>query len=122
MIPSSEQTYQESQNDGIELILLLEKETYQIMKKKIQSLGGQAVSRKLSPARCPRCKQSMEGRVWHSFLGHLGLHGLADKYFEGDLKAAQRRLRRNGLAKQDPFEGNGAWPRYVPVQQPPLFE
>jgi hypothetical protein len=50
-----------------------------------------------------------------AWLGHLGLHGLADKYFDGDIKAAQTRLRRNGLARQDPAPWNGAWPKYKPV-------
>jgi len=85
------------------------------MKKRIQRLGGQAVIGKAVPDRCPRCGQSMQGRVWHSYLGHLGLHGLADKYFEGDIQAAQKRLRENGLAKQDPFPGNGAWKPYQPI-------
>lgn len=86
------------------------------MRKKIQRLGGQAVIGKAVPARCPRCGQSMQGRVYHSFLGHLGLHGLADKYFEGDLQATQRRLQENGRARQDPFPTNGAWKRYQPIQ------
>jgi hypothetical protein len=59
----------------------------------------------------------MEGRSYHSYLGHLGLHGLADKYFEGDVQAAQKRLRENGRARSDPFPGNGAWNRYVPILQ-----
>ena len=46
----------------------------------IQSLGGKAVIKKAAPATCPRCNQDMSGRSWHSFLGHLGLHGIADKY------------------------------------------
>ena len=45
----------------------------------------------------------------------LGLHGLANAYFGGDLVAAQRRLRENGLARQDPAPENGAWPDYRPV-------
>jgi hypothetical protein len=75
-------------------------------------LGGKAVATKTPPNRCPRCGRSMKGRVWHSYLGHLGLHGLADKYFDGDLKAAQRRLRNNGLARQDPVPCNHAMPKY----------
>jgi hypothetical protein len=59
----------------------------------------------------------MMGRTWHSYLGHLGLHGLADKYFDGDIEAAQRHLRCNSLARQDPACWNGAWPRYVPVTE-----
>ena len=92
------------------------------MKKSIQSLGGQAVISKSAPAICPRCNASMIGRSWHSFLGHLGLHGLANKYFNGDIHAAQKQLRENGLARQDPFPGNGAWQAYRPVQQPTLWE
>ena len=80
-------------------------------------LGGLAVKDKTPPATCPRCGQSMAGRTWHSYLGHLGLHGLANAYFGGDLGAAQERLRRNGLARQDPVPGNGAWPRYEPVME-----
>lgn len=78
-------------------------------------LGGQAVKEKQPPDVCPRCGQSMRGRSWHSYLGHLGLHGLADNHFGGDVAAAQKRLRDNGLARQDPFPGNGAFPTYVPV-------
>jgi hypothetical protein len=90
------------------------------MKNFVHALGGKSHIARAVPEICPRCGQSMAGRVYHSYLGHLGLHGLADKYFEGDLAAAQERLRRNGLARQDPFEGNGAWPRYQPVQQTEL--
>jgi hypothetical protein len=53
-------------------------------------LGGKAVASKAPPDRCPRCGRSMAGRVWHSCLGHLGLHGLADKYFGGDMEAAHK--------------------------------
>ncbi len=68
-------------------------------------------------AACPRCGRSMGSRSWHSYLGHLGLHGLADAYFDGDLAAAQQRLRENGLARQDPAPGNRAWPQYRAVSQ-----
>jgi hypothetical protein len=87
------------------------------MNKKIQSLGGKAIISNAVPATCPRCGKSMQGRVYHSYLGHLGLHGLADKYFQGNLDAAQKRLRENGIARQDPFPGNGAWKRYQPIGQ-----
>jgi len=82
-------------------------------------LGGRAVGSKTPPPTCPhpRCELSMQGRSWHSYLGHLGLHGLADNWFGGDLEMAQRRLRRNGLARQDPVPGNGAWPEYQPVTE-----
>lgn len=81
------------------------------------SSGGKAVATKKPPDTCPRCSESMAGRSWHSYLGHLGLHGLADNWFGGDIEAAQRRLRRNGLARQDPAPGNGAWPEYRPVTE-----
>ena len=86
-------------------------------RQKGASLGGQAVKQKIPPETCSRCGQGMAGRKWHSYLGHLGLHGLADKYFSGDIQAAQQHLRRNGLAVQDPAPWNGAWPRYVPVTE-----
>ena len=80
--------------------------------------GGRAVSAKTPPPVCthPDCNLSMEGRSWHSYLGHLGLHGLADNWFDGDLEAAQRRLRNNGLARQDAAPWNGAMPEYRPVE------
>ena len=80
-------------------------------------LGGAAVKKKAAPATCPKCGQSMGGRPWHAYLGHLGLHGLADRHFGGDLAAAQRRLRENGLARQDPAPWNQAWPAYRPIRE-----
>jgi hypothetical protein len=78
-------------------------------------LGGLAVRDRRPPAFCPRCGASMAGRVWHSYLGHLGLHGLADAHFDGDIEAAQRRLQENGRARQDPYPENGAMPKYQAV-------
>lgn len=81
-----------------------------------QQLGGLAVAKKHAPLKCPRCgKEYPFATPWHSYLGHLGLHGLADNHFGGDIKAAQRRLQRNGLARQDPAPWNGAWPKYKPI-------
>lgn len=78
--------------------------------------GGQAVAKKEVPSRCPRCGKPFPFCLeWHAYLGHLGLHGLADKYFDSDIQAAQQRLRENGLARQDPAPWNGAWPRYRPI-------
>ena len=82
---------------------------------KPQRAGGLAVAKRTPPPHCPSCGQSMAGRVWHSHLGHLGLHGLANNHFEGDIVAAQKRLRDNGLARQDPAPWNNAWPKYQPV-------
>jgi hypothetical protein len=81
------------------------------------ALGGQAVSRKQAPAVCPRCGREMQGKSWHAWLGHLGLHGLADRWFQGDIQACQQRLRDNGRARQDPAPWNGAWTPYVPLGQ-----
>jgi hypothetical protein len=78
-------------------------------------LGGRAVANKRPPDRCPRCGRPMEGRTWHGFLGHLGLHGLADNHFGGDVAEAQRHLRENGLAAQDPAPWNGAFPKRKPL-------
>lgn len=80
-------------------------------------LGGLAVKSKIPPATCLRCGKSMAGRSWHSYLGHLGLHGLADRHFDGDIQAAQYRLQQNGLARQDPAPWNAAYPRYKPVNE-----
>ena len=61
----------------------------------------------------------MTARSWHSYLGHLGLHGLADSHFGGDLQTAQKHLRDNGLARQDPYPENNAWPKYTPLPDIP---
>lgn len=88
-----------------------------MINRSIQSKGGKAVISNDVPSTCPRCSKPMQGRTYHSYLGHLGLHGLADRYFQGDMDAAQRRLRENGLARQDPFPGNGAWKPYQPITE-----
>ncbi len=84
-------------------------------KRSKQSLGGRSVIDKLPPRVCPRCGKSMQGRKYHSYLGHLGLHGIADKYFGGDVEAAQKRIRENGRARSDPAPWNGAWTSYKPI-------
>jgi len=81
-------------------------------KSKPQSIGGHACKKLTPPEICPQCGSSMIGRKYFSYLGHLGLHGYANKYFNGDIRAAQRHLQRNGLARQDPMPWNGAWPTY----------
>lgn len=88
------------------------------IKKHVHRLGGKAVIGKAPPASCPQCSEPMQGRTYHSYLGHLGLHGVANKYFGGDMRAAQKRLRENGLARQDPFPDNRAWRPYRPIGQP----
>lgn len=82
-----------------------------------RSLGGKAVAQKHAPLFCTRCgKEFAPCTPWHHYLGHLGLHGLADKYFNGDIAAAQQRLRENGQARQDPAQWNGAFKPYRPIQ------
>ena len=83
-----------------------------------QRAGGLAVAKKKAPTEaCSRCGKIYPfEKSWMTWLGHKGLHGLADRYFDGDIALAQRRLRENGLAKQDPAAWNGAWPKYRPVK------
>ena len=85
--------------------------------EKPQRAGGLAVAQKFAPPTpCPRCGKVFPFQTsWMAWLGHLGLHGLADKHFGGDIQAAQRRLRNNGLARQDPAPWNKAWPKYRPI-------
>lgn len=67
-----------------------------------RSRGGQKVAQRQPPDTCPHCNAPMQARKWHSYLGHLGLHGLADNWFNGDIEAAQKHLRENGLAINSP--------------------
>lgn len=85
-----------------------------------QQKGGQAVAQKYAPLwPCPKCgKVYPVATPWMAWLGHLSLHKLADKYFGGDIKAAQRRLRENGLARQDPRPENRAFKPYRPILPP----
>ena len=56
------------------------------------------------PAACPHCGCSLAGYDFNRYLGHLGLHGLANNHFAGDLVAAPTTLARERLepAKSDP--------------------
>jgi len=81
----------------------------------IQSLGGKALVSKVPPNRCPRCLASFRGRSWYSWLAHKGLHGLADRYFSGNLSQAAEHLARNGLARQDTAPWNRAF-KYKPIK------
>lgn len=96
--------------------------TSRMVRKRRAQAGGRAVIDKQPPQSCPRCNRPMDKKTWHGYLGHLGIHGLADKYFDGDFQAAQKRLRENGRARSDPFPGNGAWKPYRPIQQYPPEE
>jgi hypothetical protein len=79
--------------------------------------GRQAQAQAEVPAVCPHCGRSLAGYSFNRYLGHLGLHGLADNHFNGDVAAAQKRLRENALAlaEQDASWSNGAWGRYRPI-------
>ncbi len=81
--------------------------------RKERSRGGRALADKEPPDTCPRCGEDMTGRCWYSYIGHLGLHGFADNHFDGDTRAAQRQLRRNGRAVQNPSGDGVAYPIYV---------
>lgn len=76
-----------------------------------QALGGLAVKEYPFPARCPRCRVSLIGKTYHGYLGHMGLHAYADRYFGGNLSAAARQLAYNGMAATDPAPWNGAFQR-----------
>ena len=76
-----------------------------------QTAGGLAVKSLPFPARCPRCRTSLAGKNYHGYLGHMGMHKYADRYFCGDISAAARQLAYNGLASQDPMPYNGAFQR-----------
>lgn len=76
-----------------------------------QALGGLAVKNRTPPKRCLRCGADFRRKNYHQYLGHMGLHAYADRYFCGDMSKAAQRLARNGLASQDPFPQNGAFKR-----------
>lgn len=84
-----------------------------------QQKGGKAVSKKYAPLYpCPHCgKVYPVATPYMAWLGHMGLHGLANRYFGGDIRAAQRRLSDNGRARQEAGASwsNGAFKPYRPV-------
>lgn len=75
-----------------------------------QQLGGLAVRNRTPPRFCLRCHADFRRKSYHQYLGHMGLHGYADKYHNGDISKAATHLARNGLARQDPAPWNGAFP------------
>ena len=69
--------------------------------------GGKTTANLPAPGPCPRC-----GRVYKShaqYADHLGLHGFADRYTNGDIYAAGLRLGIIGAAATDPAPWNGAF-------------
>jgi hypothetical protein len=84
--------------------------------KKPKQQNKDPLGRKYAPAYCEKCHEPLPFTyTWRNYLGHLGLHGLADSRFNGDIRAAQKHLRQNGLAKQDVAPWNNAWPKYKPL-------
>lgn len=84
-----------------------------------QTPGGIAATNKKidQPYQCDHCDKSWPaGTKWAKILGHLGLHGLAKKYFNGNIKAAQERLQQNGWARGDSDTYGRIW-HYVSVQE-----
>jgi hypothetical protein len=69
--------------------------------------GGKTTASLPAPGPCPRCGRRFESHL--QYAGHLGLHGFADRYTEGDLKAAGLKLGIVGAAAIDPFPENGAF-------------
>lgn len=86
-----------------------------------QQAGGLAVKEKYAPtAPCPHCGKVFPFLAsWMSWIGHMGLHSTANRYFDGDISAAARQLAYNGLAAQERGAAwsNGAWQRkYKPIK------
>ena len=69
--------------------------------------GGRTTSNLPAPGPCPRCGRKFKTHM--QYAGHLGLHGFADKYTDGDMKAAGLKLGIIGAAATDPFPENGAF-------------
>lgn len=53
----------------------------------------------------------MREKTYHGYLGHLGIHGYADKYYNGNVSQAARQLSYNAMAAYDPAPWNGVWQR-----------
>ena len=72
------------------------------------SQGGRATAA-LPGGICPRpdCVSSFDTRM--QLLGHLGLHGFADRFTGGDLIKARLKLGLTGAAATDPAPWNGAF-------------
>ena len=49
------------------------------------------------------------GRAHMATIGRLGFQATMDRHWNGDRKAAVRRLQELGLMAQDPFPSNRAW-------------
>lgn len=71
--------------------------------------GGQTTAALTGAYTCPRCKRKYTRHC--EYAGHLGLHGFADKYTNGDMQAAARKFNLLGIAAGDPFPANGAFAR-----------
>jgi hypothetical protein len=76
--------------------------------------GGRITAAKAAPGPCPKCGKTFPSHL--AYAGHLGLHGLADRYCQGDLKQAVVKFNLLGIAATDSHPGNGAFARAHQVQ------
>lgn len=72
------------------------------------SKGGKKVA-KLPGGDCPRCGKHFKTHA--KLAAHLGLHGFADKYADGDIDKGRSLLSITGAAASDPAPWNGAYER-----------
>ncbi len=70
------------------------------------SKGGKAVA-KLPGGNCPKCE--MHFKTHAQLAAHLGLHGFADRYADGDIQKARHLLSITGAAASDSTPWNGAY-------------
>ena len=119
-IEAALKVYKETPQPPLINSIMVRPERYERMVPLAAEHNADFIALMWGPEGLPRdCGRPMAGRSWHSYIGHLGLHGLADNYFNGDVTACQRRLRRNGIARQDPFPSNNAYPSYQPITKCP---
>lgn len=71
--------------------------------------GGRAIAA-MPGGKCPRA--GCGGKHFATrlaLIGHKGLHGFADRFTGGDMRAAARMFNLIGQAATDPFPRNGAF-------------
>ena len=71
--------------------------------------GGRTTAGKVAPAACRKCGKTFSSHL--AYAGHLGLHGLADRYCGGDMKEALTKFNLLGIAATDCCPANGAFAR-----------
>ena len=80
--------------------------TRHVFTKEECSRGGLAAAR-LPGGTCEKCNTSFRSHM--KLIGHLGLHGFADRFANGNLDKARLLLGLTGAAATDPFPQNGAF-------------